>query len=675
MTLTDRHSSKVTRLLLVIAISLYVDELRAENQSACPPMQDPAFIDGKTRQKVEPINNANEYAQTRKQLLSTDPDKRRLAIAVLAMSGDMDLLHTLVKQKNYADLRYYAGYYRNQNRTRCLPPEVEKIVLENLSTAELGAPLLTLFRNNIYQSQQLADRLLAIDSNTPGYDRSFENVIVAFTATKLATIADKVLLHAKNRVNYYREKYAQLPQFNELKAYLTYFEQQNNPATLQYFYELVREASPEKLTDYQRSSFSGFRQQMYALAGKSASLFAKEFLINEAEKLLAAQTGTAYVKDELVKLYDVLFSLPLRDEDKDTLLKHIDVFLKNSRQSRANDIHVYQMRTESYKALGRIHTARAFDRLVAEIKALIVDTSANETDLDMLVRLASDIAKAVEVDFAALLASNPFPDDVMKNSPLVEVLTIRPYPQARAYLTGLLATINVSGREFYFDQITEALAGYDSEAMLKKTNAELEKLYQAEKLTANEFERLHVTFTEQELAVIKKYAPMLDNVRRVFYFLKLPVRNGTVSLKGGENTRLVDFYLLANDERIYLLSEINSATPMNISLLSYHTGKRENICGIPVISPDKTRLACRVLDLELGEAGNAINIYQVTAQGIKLEWSYHYPNESHSGPGAVRWVDNLSLNFNETYYKDNQLKTRPAQVIYRNGEWQKQYLD
>lgn len=70
------------------------------------------------------------------------------------------------------------------------------------------------------------------------------------------------------------------------------------------------------------------------------------------------------------------------------------------------------------------------------------------------------------------------------------------------------------------------------------------------------------------------------------------------------------------------------------------TGRRYELQGVPVISPDKRRLVTASNGINGGYNANAIQIWRLSRQGMVLEQTI-MPNDW--GPSNAEWIDNLTL--------------------------------
>jgi hypothetical protein len=75
-------------------------------------------------------------------------------------------------------------------------------------------------------------------------------------------------------------------------------------------------------------------------------------------------------------------------------------------------------------------------------------------------------------------------------------------------------------------------------------------------------------------------------------------------------------------------------------MINDRTGRRYSIHDLPMVSPDRTRLATLSLDLEAGYNPNAIQIWRLTPAAMSLEWSL---SPQDWGPAGGKWLDNATL--------------------------------
>ena len=665
-------------VVLVAAIMLgnttvaYADASLLNEPPHCPPIKDPSYIDGNTKTLIGPPVTAEQRRLRREQLYLTENTLRRHAITALAMTGDVELLRDFISKGDQDDLRSYVGYFRSEDKTQCLSAEVEKIITDNLHDPANGVTLLGLLWNNIYQSRSLAQSLLSIASGMPGYERHYISVITALTATNRTDITEQVFDHAKSRIEHYKNKHKILPPTNELSAYLAFFARQQYQPAIRYFYALIETTSTENMSEYVRSGFMDTRLVILKQAEKQPSEWARTFLLKESTRLSSSELIAQVSEFELSALYAALLANNQGGVIDSEIISSIDILLNKTRDRLKDKNYLHSIRYELYETLAKINSAKAYDRLVQELVALKNNPTIYDHDLYLLVNLAAEMAERMDVDIATLLHNNPFPNDLTKNDRVVDMLKKHPYPAGRAYLTDLLGKLDAEpGRDSYFYNIIDALSEYDAPAMLEKTRQEIDSLYQSGKLTVAEYEGLRIPLSPEELEVMRANRPMLDDVKRVFYDLKLPVQDKMLSLKGGVTNRLSGFYELAHKQNYYLIRRQYGDGSDNYLIINRSTGERLYLCGEPIVSPNKEYMACTLIDIELGEVGNVIKLYKITSHGLEEIWQFLYPNEIRTGPWKAHWQGNETLDFEEAYYVNDQFLTRRVELRYLQNQWVK----
>lgn len=83
-------------------------------------------------------------------------------------------------------------------------------------------------------------------------------------------------------------------------------------------------------------------------------------------------------------------------------------------------------------------------------------------------------------------------------------------------------------------------------------------------------------------------------------------------------------------------------------LVDEETGQRQFVYGLPVISPDRTRLAVASLDLVAGYVPNLMQIFAAGPEGLALEWQLVAADAGGTaawGPAEVEWLDSRTVRF------------------------------
>lgn len=656
----------VVRPIFSLVLGLPVVVLALENTSTelifCPQIVgEIGYINGKTREHVAPPKTKDDFSKRKKQLRSPNRDIRATAIDALAMVGDIDLLRDLIKSGNENDLHRYVINYRNNDGTVCLHPKVEAIISENLSRRTTGKILMRIFGKNLYQSPAIVEQLLTMTPGMQEYERHYANIINAVTATNQPGNADGVLRHAIMYIAYYEAKYSRLPQSTDLKPYLDYFDNHKYLKAADYFQSLVSRTNVDNMKYTPRFNFMELRLQVYGQAEKYPTSTARKFLLGEGVRLSNTNWGTqrrdtnlSIHTHEISSLYKSLLANNRDGSINTEILAHVKNILTNTRRL-SNGVHT--IRYDSYKVIAEIGTAEAYNQLIAELAALNRIPGVNSYDLSLILELAAKMADRTKVDISALLANNPFPDDLTNSKTIVDMLEKHPHPEGRPYLVGMLGKLDspgysASNRAYHFDRFIDVLSAYDGKRPLAQTKRGIKRLYKTGKLTKKEFDSLDHPLSKEEIAVIEANRSSLRDVRRVFHYLKLPTDTGTVALKtSGNSSRLNGYYQLANNQNYYLITHRQGNDTGYYSMIHRNSGKSFKICGKPIISPDNKRLMCTQIDLELGDQGNYIEVFRLVDSGLESEWHHSYKPETRTGPANAKWVGNNSILFEELYYK------------------------
>ncbi len=75
-------------------------------------------------------------------------------------------------------------------------------------------------------------------------------------------------------------------------------------------------------------------------------------------------------------------------------------------------------------------------------------------------------------------------------------------------------------------------------------------------------------------------------------------------------------------------------------IISSVTGKETFACGVPNLSPDKTKIICGGFDLAAGFVFNGLQLYQVNQDSLKPLW---YRELTKWGTNELAWMDNSTV--------------------------------
>ena len=104
-------------------------------------------------------------------------------------------------------------------------------------------------------------------------------------------------------------------------------------------------------------------------------------------------------------------------------------------------------------------------------------------------------------------------------------------------------------------------------------------------------------------------------------------------------------------------------------LVSRKTGKGFEIDNVPVLSPDRKRLVTSSKDLVAKYNPNAIKIYKISPENLKLEWSWE-PKDW--GPSEPSWTDDGTVALRKVYVSTATMKedvSNRLRIIQKNGGW------
>lgn len=101
-------------------------------------------------------------------------------------------------------------------------------------------------------------------------------------------------------------------------------------------------------------------------------------------------------------------------------------------------------------------------------------------------------------------------------------------------------------------------------------------------------------------------------------------------------------------------------------LVSRHTGRRQPVFGIPVLSPDSQRLAVANADLVAEYTPNVLQVWHVGPDGLRLEWQVRPDNWGAEDP---HWLAPDTLAFKRVRLCDGAPCDEPARLVRMPGGW------
>ena len=103
-------------------------------------------------------------------------------------------------------------------------------------------------------------------------------------------------------------------------------------------------------------------------------------------------------------------------------------------------------------------------------------------------------------------------------------------------------------------------------------------------------------------------------------------------------------------------------------LLVFPGGALVDVAGPPLLSPDSARFAAWNLDLVAEYDPNVLQVWRRTPGAARLELAIE---SQEWGPSEVRWIDQATVAFLQTFPTDdpNANVQRPVQLRLRHGRW------
>jgi hypothetical protein len=95
-------------------------------------------------------------------------------------------------------------------------------------------------------------------------------------------------------------------------------------------------------------------------------------------------------------------------------------------------------------------------------------------------------------------------------------------------------------------------------------------------------------------------------------------------------------------------------------LVNLTTGKDEDVISIPVISPDRRRIAVANVDLESRYTPNVLSVFEIRPTGLATEF---FEKPGDWGPGKLRWVTNEEISFVQYSINPNYAPKEPEKFL------------
>jgi hypothetical protein len=173
-----------------------------------------------------------------------------------------------------------------------------------------------------------------------------------------------------------------------------------------------------------------------------------------------------------------------------------------------------------------------------------------------------------------------------------------------------------------------------------------------------------------EKEMIKKYPNIIerDGDRLIVHLTNGRTKEFADSNKDNDQAlaySFVDYYEIPG----YIHLELQFWEGGSNYLVNIANGEIEEIMGIPVFSPEYSRVAAYQCCDVLGFYPSVFKIYKVSKSGLVGEMSEAPSIE----PSDLKWVSETKLEFNKNIIdvkKGDYLKEKtPGELIYQNGQW------
>lgn len=97
-------------------------------------------------------------------------------------------------------------------------------------------------------------------------------------------------------------------------------------------------------------------------------------------------------------------------------------------------------------------------------------------------------------------------------------------------------------------------------------------------------------------------------------------------------------------------------------VINAENGKEAYLCGVPAVSPNSKYLAASCFDLQAGFVFNGIQMYEITKDSLKMDWSREL---GKWGADHITWMDNHTLLAEKMYLDTSQnIHTGFVKIVY-----------
>lgn len=136
-----------------------------------------------------------------------------------------------------------------------------------------------------------------------------------------------------------------------------------------------------------------------------------------------------------------------------------------------------------------------------------------------------------------------------------------------------------------------------------------------------------------------------DCAKRNSDTLSLKLDNGSVKYyinnSSIESDNYTQYHFITKLPEInYYLLKVFYYEAFSYLMINAKTGKETYLCGVPAVSPDKTKLIAGCFDLQAGFVFNGLQLFSVTSDSLNNLWSREL---TKWGADNLAWIDNATI--------------------------------
>lgn len=136
-----------------------------------------------------------------------------------------------------------------------------------------------------------------------------------------------------------------------------------------------------------------------------------------------------------------------------------------------------------------------------------------------------------------------------------------------------------------------------------------------------------------------------DVVKRAGDTLLLTLENGSkktfINQSSIESDNFTEYHFISRLQDVnYYLMKVYFYEAFSYLMVNAKSGKETYLCGIPAISPDKSKVIAGCFDLQAGFVFNGLQLFEITSDSLSLTWSREL---TKWGADNLAWINNSSF--------------------------------